>query len=148
VEFRATVILGGKTATGIQVPDEIVEKLGSGKRPPVVVTIGDYTYRTTVAPMGGDYWIPLAAEHREAAGVAAEQEVDVSIELDTAPREVPLPDDLAAAMDDAARTAFDGLAPSHKKEWVRWVEEAKKPETRAARITKTVESLRAGKKTR
>jgi Domain of unknown function (DUF1905)/Bacteriocin-protection, YdeI or OmpD-Associated len=148
VEFRATVILGGKTATGIQVPDEVVEELGSGKRPPVVVTIGDYTYRTTVAPMGGDYWIPLAAEHREAAGVAAEQEVDVSIQLDTAPREVSLPDDLAGAMDGAARTAFDGLAPSHKKEWVRWVEEAKKPETRATRITKTVESLRAGKKTR
>ena len=148
MEFRATVVLGGKTATGIQVPDDVVEKLGSGKRPPVVVRIGDYTYRTTVAPMGGDFWIPLAAEHREAAGVQAEQEVDVSIELDTAPREVPLPDDLSAAMDDAARAAFDGLAPSHRKEWVRWVEEAKKPETRRARIEKTVESLRAGKKAR
>jgi uncharacterized protein YdeI (YjbR/CyaY-like superfamily) len=98
--------------------------------------------------MGGAFWIPLAAEHREAAGVAADQEVDVDIELDTAPREVAPPDDLAAAMDDAARTAFDGLAPSHKKEWVRWVEEAKKPETRATRVTKTVESLREGKKTR
>jgi Domain of unknown function (DUF1905)/Bacteriocin-protection, YdeI or OmpD-Associated len=148
MEFRATVVLGGKTATGIQVPDDVVEKLGKGKRPPVVVTLGGYTYRTTVAPMGGDYWIPLAAEHREAAGVAAGQEVDVRIELDDAPREVALPDDLAAAMDDAARTTFAGLAPSHKKEWVRWVEEAKKPETRATRIAKTVESLREGKKTR
>ncbi len=147
MEFRATVVLGGKTATGIQVPDEIVEKLGAGKRPPVVVRIGGYSYRTTVAPMAGDFWIPLAAEHREAAGVAAEQEVDVSIELDTAPREVTLPDDLSAAMDDAARAAFDGLAPSHKKEWVRWVEEAKKPETRRARIEKTVTGLKAGKKT-
>jgi hypothetical protein len=148
MEFRSTVVLGGKTATGIQVPDDVVEELGSGKRPPVVVTVGGYTYRTTVAPMGGAFWIPLAAEHREAAGVQAEQEVDVSIELDTAPREVALPEDLSGAMDDAARTAFDGLAPSHKKEWVRWVEEAKKPETRTARIDKTVESLRAGKKTR
>jgi hypothetical protein len=147
MDFRATVILGGKTATGIQVPDEVVEKLGSGKRPPVVVTVGGYRYRTTVAAMGGDFWIPLAAEHREAAGVAAGQEVDVDIELDTAPREVALPDDLSAAMDDAARTAFDGLAPSHRKEWVRWVEEAKKPETRTARIEKTVEGLKAGKKT-
>src|SRR5215217_7505119 len=129
MEFRATVVLGGKTATGIPVPDEIVEKLGSGKRPPVVVTVGGHTYRTTVAPMGGSYWLPLAAEHREAAGVQAEQEVDVSIELDTAPREVPVPDDLATAMDDDARAAFDGLAFSHRKEWVRWVEEAKKPET-------------------
>ena|SRR3712207_3263334 len=148
MEFRATVVLGGKTATGIQVPDEIVERLGSGKRPPVVVTVGGHTYRTTVAPMGGAFWIPLAAEHREAAGVAADQEVDVTIELDAAPREVALPDDLAAAMDEPARTTFAGLAPSHKKEWVRWVEEAKKPETRAARIAKTVESLREGKKTR
>ncbi len=148
MEFRATVVLGGRTATGIQVPDEVVEKLGAGKRPPVVVTVGGYTYRTTVAPMGGSYWIPLAAEHRAAAGVQADQQVDVSIELDTAPREVPVPDDLATAMDDAARTAFDALAHSHRKEWVRWVEEAKKPETRAARITKTVESLHAGRKTR
>ena len=147
MEFRATVVLGGKTATGIQVPDELVMTLGSGKRPPVVVRISGYTYRTTVAPMGGDFWIPLAAEHREAAGLAAGQEVDVDIELDTAPREVALPDDLAAAMDDAARAAFDGLAPSHKKEWVRWVEEAKKAETRAARIEKTVAGLQAGKKT-
>jgi hypothetical protein len=148
MDFRTTVVLGGKTATGLQVPDDVVAELGAGKRPPVVVTVGGHTYRTTVAPMGGSFWIPLAAEHREAAGVQAEQEVDVSIELDTAPREVPLPDDLSAAMDDAARAAFDGLAPSHRKEWVRWVEEAKKPETRRARIEKTVESLRAGKKTR
>jgi hypothetical protein len=148
MEFRATVVLGGKTATGIQVPDEVVEKLDSGKRPPVVVTIGGYRYRTTVAAMSGAFWIPLAAEHREAAGVTAGQEVDVDLELDTAPRTVELPDDLAAAMDDAARAAFDVLAPSHKKEWVRWVEEAKKPETRSSRIEKTVESLKAGKKAR
>ncbi len=148
MQFRSTVVLGGRTATGIQVPDDVVTALGSGKRPPVVVTVGGHTYRTTVAPMGGSYWVPLAAEHREAAGVQAGRQVDVSVELDTAPREVPVPDDLATAMDDAARTAFDALAYSHRKEWVRWVEEAKKPETRAARITKTVESLRAGKKTR
>jgi hypothetical protein len=147
MDFRATVVLGGKTATGMQVPDDVVTRLGAGKRPPVAVTINGYTYRTTVAPMGGAFWIPLAAEHRVAAGVAAEEEVDVAIELDTAPREVPLPDDLSAAMDDAARSAFDGLAPSHKKEWVRWVEEAKKPETRTARIGKTVEGLKAGRKT-
>ena len=147
MDFRTTVVLGGKTATGLQVPDDVVAELGAGKRPPVVVTVGRHTYRTTVAPMGGSYWLPLAAEHREAAGVQAEQEVDVSIELDTAPREVPVPDDLATAMDDDARAAFDGLAFSHRKEWVRWVEEAKKPETRTARIEKTVEGLRAGRKT-
>jgi hypothetical protein len=147
MEFRATVVLGGKTATGIPVPDEVVEKLGSGKRPPVVVTVGGYSYRTTVAPMGGGYFVPLAAEHREAAGVAALQDVDVEIELDSAPRTVELPGDLSTAMDEAARSAFDGLAYSHQKEWVRWVTEAKKPETRTTRIEKTVEGLKAGKKT-
>lgn len=148
MEFRTKVVLGGATATGLQVPDDVVEGLGAGKRPPVQVTVGGHTYRTTVAPMGGAYWVPLAAEHRQAAGVAADDEVDVRIELDTAPREVVLPEDLANAMDRAARTAFDALAYSHQKEWVRWVQEAKRPETRATRISKTVESLRAGKKSR
>ena len=141
-------MLGGRTATGLQVPDDVVEALNGGKRPPVVVTVGGYTYRTTVAPMGGAFWIPLAAEHREAAGVQADEEVDVQIKLDTAPREVPVPDDLAAAFDEPVRATFDALAYSHRKEWVRWVDEAKKPETRTARIDKTVESLRAGRKVR
>jgi hypothetical protein len=148
VDFRTTVVLGGRTATGLQVPDDVVEAMNAGKRPPVVVTVGGHTYRTTVAPMGGAFWVPLAAEHREAAGVQANEEVDVRVELDTAPREVAVPDDLAAALDETARAHFDGLAVSHRKEWVRWVEEAKKPETRTARIEKTVESLRAGKKAR
>jgi hypothetical protein len=148
MEFRTTVVLGGRTATGLQVPDDVVTALGSGKRPAVTVTVGGYSYRTTVAPMGGAFWIPLAAEHREAAGVAAGDEVDVVIELDSAPREVPLPTDLTAAFDDDVRARFDALAFSHRKEWVRWVEEAKKPETRATRIERTVESLRQGKKTR
>jgi hypothetical protein len=148
MEFRTTVTLGGKTATGLQVPDEVVTALGAGKRPPVVVTVGRHTYRSTVAPMGGAFWIPLSAEHREAAGLAAGDEVDVVVEHDAAPREVALPDDLAAAFDDDVQARFDALAPSHRKEWVRWVEEAKKPETRTARVEKTVESIRAGKKTR
>jgi hypothetical protein len=148
MEFRTTVTLGGKTATGLQVPDEVVTALGAGRRPPVVVTVSGHTYRSTVAPMGGAFWIPLSAEHREAAGLAAGDEVDVVVEHDAAPREVALPDDLAAAFDDDVQARFDVLAPSHRKEWVRWVEEAKKPETRAARVEKTVESIRAGKKTR
>ena len=148
MEFRTTVVQSGKTATGLQVPDEVVAALGGGKRLPVTVTVGGYGYRTTVAPMGGAFWIPLAAEHREAAGVQAGQEVDVRVELDTAPRETPLPEDLAASLDEDARAFFDGLAASHRKEWVRWVEEAKKPETRAARIEKTAAALREGKRAR
>jgi antitoxin component of MazEF toxin-antitoxin module len=147
MRFESTVELGGKTATGIQVPDEVIEALGTSKRPPVTITINGYTYRTTAVRMGGAFYVPLAAENREAAGVAAGDAITVDIENDTAPREVTLPDDLAAAMDDAARTAYDGLSYTHRKEWVRWVEEAKRPETRASRIEKTVAGLREGKKT-
>ncbi len=148
MEFRTTVELGGKTATGLRVPDQVVEALGAGKRPPVTVTVGGYSYRTTVAPMGGAFYVPLSGEHRAASGLAAGQEVEVRLELDDAPRETPLPADLDAALDDEARSFFTALAPSHRKEWVRWVEEAKKPETRSARIEKTAASLREGRKTR
>jgi hypothetical protein len=150
MKFRATVELGGKTATGIEVPEDLVAALGSSRRPPVTVTIGGHSYRTTVARMGGRFLVPLSAENRTAAGVAAGDLVDVDIEPDTAPREVDVPADLAEALarDDAARATFYGLSFTHRKEWVRWVEEAKKAETRATRLAKTVESLRAGKQAR
>src|SRR5215469_16210960 len=149
MRFRATVELNGKTATGIEVPADVVAALGTGGRPPVTVTIGGHAYRTTVARMGGRYLIPLSAEHRKAAGVAAGDEVDVGIEPDTAPREVTVPADLTDALagDAQAREFFDGLSYTHRKEWVRWIEEAKRPETRATRVAKTVDSLRTGRRT-
>ena len=150
MRFRATVELGGKTATGIEVPDDVVASLGSGNRPPVTVTVGGHSYRTTVARMGGRFLVPLSAENRTAAGVTAGQEVDVDLEPDTAPREVEVPADLAEAIaaDQAAQACFASLAFTHRKEWVRWVADAKKAETRAARITRTVESLHEGKRSR
>jgi hypothetical protein len=149
MKFRTVVEQHGKTATGIPVPEDVVAALGPGKRPAVVVSIGGHSYRTTVAPMGGRFLVPLAAEHRKAAGVTAGDEVDVSIEPDTAPREVAVPADLTEALagDAAAREIFDGLSYTHRKEWVRWIEEAKRPETRATRVAKTVGSLRSGKRT-
>ncbi len=143
------VELGGKTATGLAVPDDIVAALGTSKRPAVRVTIGAHTYRTTVASMGGRFLVPLSADNRTAAGVSAGDEVDVDIELDDEPREVTVPADLAAALarDANAQEYFDQLAYTHRKEWVRWIEDAKKAETRAARITKTVASLHAGIRT-
>jgi Domain of unknown function (DUF1905)/Bacteriocin-protection, YdeI or OmpD-Associated len=142
MKFRATVELGGKTATGIEVPEDVVAALGSGSRPAVTVTVGGHSYRTTVARMGGRFLVPLSAENRTAADVAAGDQVDVDIQPDTAPRQVEVPADLtdALAKDDAARATFDGLSFTHRKEWVRWVEEAK-PATRATRLAKTVESL-------
>jgi hypothetical protein len=150
MKFRTTVELGGKTATGIEVPEDVVAALGSGNRPPVTVTVGGHTYRTTVARMGGRFLVPLSAENRTAAGVAAGDQVDVDIEPDTGPREVGVPADLAEALahDQAARATFDDLSYTHRKEWVRWIEEAKKAETRATRLAKTVESLHAGKRAR
>lgn len=150
MKFRATIELNGKTATGIEVPPEVLAALGAGQRPPVLVTLRDYTYRTTVARMGGRFLVGINAEHRAAARVSAGDELDVEIVTDTAPREVSVPDDLAAALAaaSAASATFEALSYTHRKEWVRWIEDAKKPETRAARVAKTVASLRDGKRAR
>lgn len=147
--FRAVLQLNGKTATGIQVPGEVVAALGASKRPAVTVTLnGGFQYRTTVAPMGGEYWIPVSGERREAAGVNAGQEVEASIELDTAPRSVEVPEDFQAALakDAAAKQFFDGLAYSHQLRHVLAITEAKTPETRQRRIDKALEILRERRK--
>lgn len=146
MRVRTVIELNGKTATGMRVPAEVVEGLGSSKRPPVRVTINGYTYRSTVAPMGGAYMLPVSAEVRAGAGVAAGDEVEAEIELDNAPREVTLPPDFAAALDAApeARRFFDGLSYSNKRALVTAIEAAKAPETRQRRIAKTVASLSEG----
>lgn len=141
MKFRATVHLAGKTATGIPVPPDVVTALGPGKRPAVRVSVGSHSYRSTIAPMGGVFWIPLAAEHRAAAGVAAGEEVDVEVEPDTAPRVVTVPDDLAAALDGDARSRFDALSYSNQRRHVLAVEGSKAAETRARRIAKVVDEL-------
>ena len=148
MRFRSTIELGGRTATGLEVPAEVVEAFGVGKKPPVRVTIGAHTYRSTVAVMGGRYLLPLSAENRAAAGVAAGDEVDVDVELDTEPREVAVPADLSAALegDDAAREAFERLSYSHRRRHVMAIEEAKTPETRQRRVTKALETLREGRR--
>jgi hypothetical protein len=147
VRFRTTVLLGGKTATGIQVPDEVVAGLGAGKRPPVYVTINSYTYRSTVAPMGGEFWIPVSAEVRERSGVAAGDEIEVEVQLDSEPRGVTVPPDLAEALtaDPDAQRFFDSLSYSNKRRLVLQIEGAKTDETRQRRIAKTVEGLREGR---
>jgi hypothetical protein len=145
MRFRATVELGGKTATGIEVPEDVIAGLGSGKKPAVHVTIGEYRYRSTVATMGGRFMLPVSAEVRAGAGVAAGDEVDVEVELDTEPREVTVPADLSTALDEnpAARAAFDALSYSNKRRHVLAVDGAKTAETRTRRIAKIVETLQA-----
>ena len=147
MKFRAIIELAGKTATGIEVPAAVVTKLGSSKKPAVRVTIKGNTYRSTVASMGGRFMLPISAEVREAASVAAKDKVDVDVELDTAPREVTVPPDFAHALssDVAARRFFEGLSFSNKQRIVIAIESAKTPETRERRITKSVAALREGR---
>jgi hypothetical protein len=148
VRFRGTILLGGKTATGIEVPAEVVDGLGSGKRPAVRVTIGAYTYRSSIASRGGVFLLPVSADVRAGADVAAGDEVDVEVELDTEPREVSVPPDFATALDaePVARAFFDGLSYSNKLRHVLSIEDAKTAETRRRRIEKVVSGLREGRK--
>ena len=147
MKFRTTILQADKNATGIQIPDEVVESLGAGKRPPVRVTINGYTYRNTVAVMGGVFMVGVSAEHRKGAGVAGGDEVDVDIELDTAPRVVTVPPDFQAALDNdvEAKRFFEGLSYSNKSRHVLSIEDAKTAETRQRRIDKAISQLRAGK---
>jgi hypothetical protein len=150
IVFQSVVELGGKTATGIPVPDDVVAALGAGRRPAVCITVGNHVYRTTVAPMSGRFFVPLSAVNREAAGVSAGDEVDVEIELDTAPREVELPEELREALADDGEAArfFEQLSFTDRTEWARWIGEAKREQTRGDRLVKTLEALRAGRRTR
>lgn len=147
MKFNAVIKLSGKTATGIEVPEEIVASLGSSKKPPVIVTLRGYKYRTTVASMSGQFMIPVSAEHRTGAGVSAGEEVEVNIELDNEPRELAIPDDLKDALegDADAKRFFEGLSYSNKRRFVIQIEEAKTVETRQRRIEKTLSMLREGR---
>src|SRR5207342_119498 len=117
MRFRTTILGTGKNAAGIEIPDEVVTGLGAGKRPPVRVTINGYTYRNTIAVMGGVYMVGVSAENREQAHVAGGDEVDVDIELDTEPRTLPLPPDFIDALDRQhdARRVFDNLSYSRQQ---------------------------------
>jgi hypothetical protein len=143
--FKTTVLKDNEVnATGLRVPEETVAALAAGKKPRVKVTLNGYTYRTTVAVMGGVYMLSLSAENRAAAGVKAGDTVDVLLELDTEPQTVTVPEDLAAALKESgAAAAFDALAFSMRKEYVRQVESAKAPETRSRRIAGIATKLSA-----
>ena len=143
MRFSTTVELHGRTATGMVVPPEVLDALGAGRKPAVTVTVGRHTYRTTVGTMGGQSLLPLSAENRTAAGVAAGDAVEVDVELDTAPRVLEVPADLAAALDaePAARRRFDGLSHSAQRRHVLAVEGAKAEATRQRRVAAAVATL-------
>jgi len=147
MKLRATLLAGGKTATGIQIPEKVVTSLGSSKRPPVRVTINGHTYRSSVASMGGKYMLGVSAEVRKAAGVAAGDVIDIDLELDTEKREVTVPPDFAKALkaDTQAKRYFAGLSYSNKLRIVLAIEAAKAAETRERRIAKSVAMLHEGR---
>ena len=147
MRFRTTILQSSKTATGIEVPPDVVASLGSGKQPLVKVTINGFTYRSAIAVMGGVSMVGVSAENRAGAGVKGGDEVDVDIELDTEPRTVIVPPELAAALDadPEAKATFEKLSPSNKGWHVSQVTGTNNPETRQRRIEKQIAALHAGK---
>jgi hypothetical protein len=141
--FESIAELSGKTATGIPVPDEVVESLGAGKRVPIVVTINGHSYRSSVAPYRGAYMIAFSAENRIAAGVEPNEPITVTIEVDAEPRVVEVPADLQAAIDTAGvGAAWAKLSYSNQRQHVLAVEGAKAADTRARRVDAVVAALR------
>jgi hypothetical protein len=142
VKFSTTMFQMGNN-TGIEVPAEVLAALDAGKRPPVVVNVNGYEYRSTVAPMGGKYLLPFSADRRKESGINGGDAIDVELTLDTAPRTVEIPDDLQSALNSSASAgaAWDKLSYTHKKEHVRSVLDAKKAETRTRRIAAVIAKL-------
>ena len=142
MRFETTLFLVGNN-TGIDVPEAVLDDLGGGKRPLVNVTVNDaYSYRSAVAPMGGRYLIAFSSDKRAATGLKGGETITVDLTLDTEPRTVDVPDDLAAALSAAGlREAFDRISPSQQKAHVTSVEGAKAAETRARRVAAVVQKL-------
>jgi len=147
MKFKTTLLQSGKTATGIEVPAKIVESFGAGKKPPVRVTINGYTYRNTIAVMGGVYMVGVSAEHRKGAGIEGGQQIEVTIELDKDAREVEIPPEFQQTLNKnaAAKKTFDTLSNSKKKAIVIPIKDAKTDETRDRRIEKAIGFLKEGK---
>jgi len=143
LKLSTTLLTAGKTATGIKIPEEIIEKLGGGKKPLVKVTINNFTYRSAVAVMGGAYMVGVNAENREGAKVKGGDKIDVTIELDTEERTVEVPAELQKALNKnaAAKKLFETLSNSKKKALIIPVANAKTDETRNRNIEKAMSAL-------
>ena len=143
MKFRTNLLQIGNNV-GVHVPEEVVEALGAGKKPPVVISINDdYTWRSSIAVMGGKHLVSFSAAHRAASGYSGGDDVEITIEVDTEPRTVEVPEELQEAMDAApgAQAAFDALSNSRKKLLTAPVADAKTDETRDRRIAKAIAEL-------
>jgi hypothetical protein len=144
VQLRLTLEPQGGNNAGFVVPDDVVDQLGGGRRPKVVVTLNGHTWRSSIASMGGRFLLGVNKANRDAAGVAAGDELDLEVVLDEQERTVEVPEDLAAALagDDAAAQAWSTWSYTKQKEAARQLTEAKRPETRARRLEKVLTELR------
>lgn len=147
MRFTAVLELGGKTATGIEIPRDVIDSLNAGRRPALRATLNGYAFRTTVGVLGGRYLLPVSAGHRAAAGLSAGDTVDVEVEVDTEERTVPLHADFAAALDADAESAraFAALSLSRRRQLAEPIGQAKSDETRARRVQKAMDTLRGTK---
>jgi hypothetical protein len=147
MRFRAVLQGTGGNTTGFQVDDDLVAGLGGGGRPKVVVTVNGFEWRSSIARMGGDYWLGVSAERRAAAGIAAGELLDVEVVLDTAVREVEVPEDFAAALEaePAAKAFWDGLSYTNKSWHVLQVTGARTAETRSRRVARSISLLQSGR---
>lgn len=143
ITIHATLELRGKTATGFVIPEKSVMDLGPSKKPRVKVTFKDFTYRTSIASMKGEFLLPVSAEIRNQTGVKAGDQIELRIELDTLPRDVVVPDDFNLALKDYPEglSFFESLSYSNKRRVVESIQEAKTKETRLKRITDTIAKL-------
>lgn len=144
MRFDAELRLNGKTATGVPVPESVIEGLGGGRRPRVTVSLNGYSFQTSLGTMSGQVLVPVSAAIRSAAGIAAGDRLEVEIELATAPAQVAVPEDLLAALaaEPEAHAFFDGLTASQKRGYTEWIEQAKQAETRQRRLAQTLTALR------
>jgi bacteriocin resistance YdeI/OmpD-like protein/uncharacterized protein DUF1905 len=148
MKFKTTIRQAeGSTATGIEIPDEVIAAMGAGKKPPVKLTVNGYEYRSTVATVSGKFMVGFSADHRNASGLKGGDAIEVEIELDTQPRTVDLPADFQAALnaDAKAKATFEKLSNSLKGYHVSQVTGTENPETRQRRIDKSIATLHAGK---
>ena len=132
-----------------ELPAEVVEALGAGKRPAVRATVNGHVHRTRIAVYGGKYYLAYRREVRAAAQLEPGEEVDLQLELDGEPRAIDRPADFAALLeaDPEARMRYDGLSFTHRKEYVDWLQGAKRAATRQRRLAEATTLLKSGRTT-
>jgi hypothetical protein len=142
-----TELLSFGNNTGFEIPEAFVEELGGGKKPKVSVTVNGFTYRSSIARMGGQYLLGVSKERREAAGIAGGDVLEIDVELDTAPRVIEIPPDLATAFADNpdAKAFWESMSYSNQRWHAEQIEGAKTDDTRARRVAKSVALLNEGK---